>query len=457
MRYIIFLAFVLIFLSGCSTYTKPLKSEFVVPKTFNEKQNNMSNNISSSWWENFNSPTLGYLIKQARLNNPDILIANENLEQAKIALKISDSSSLPTATLSAGTNADKTYADVSSGDTSKRTSASLKINYEIDLWGKISAQKEATNASFYATKYDIDATILTLDATVAQGYFEYLAAKERLKIAKNSLEVSQKFKDIVDAKYKSGIVSALDVSSQNVVLLSQQSNIHSKELEVKKFKNILAVLVGVSPQEFEVSEDSFWDLSLVDVNAGLPSELLLNRPDIASAQEEVIMANANTKVANAQRFPSFSLSATGGISSTYLLSFKDPTSLLSIALNSVYTLFDSGKLKDERDIEVSRTRAAIQKYNKVILISLQESDDALSTIYNEKMQSVLSEEILKESAKSLNITRTQYQHGSKDFSSLLAEQKTYYSSQDSLATQRLSHLLSLVSLYRVLGGGWNEK
>ncbi|MDR1614967.1 MAG: efflux transporter outer membrane subunit [Campylobacteraceae bacterium] len=453
MRYI-FLAVFTVFLGGCYMRPDMLQSDIQTPDEFSVLTSNTSN-ISSLWWENFNSPTLNLLIQKATANNPDILIAHENIEQARLSLGISKSSYWPQASISAGTSGSRNEAYESKALTSESTSASIRINYEIDLWGKIAANNEQARARFNATKYDTDAVTLSLHALVAQSYFNLLAANERLKIAHDNLNISSQLMQIVDAKYKSGSVSLLDVSRQKSSLLSQQANVESLTLQTSQAKNALAVLTGGIPQSFETTLDSFWDLNLPTIEAGLPSELLLNRPDIARAKVNVEASNAAVWAANADRFPSFSLSGSGGLSSDALLSFKDPTSMLSLALNAAYTLFDAGRLKDLTDIEISKTKAVIQSYNKVILTALQESDDALLNAAYQTSQESLQKQIAEESLRSLNIASMQYKHGSIDLTTLLDAQNKYFSSRDSLAMQRLNHLDALVTLYKVLGGGWN--
>jgi NodT family efflux transporter outer membrane factor (OMF) lipoprotein len=432
-----------------------LQSSFEPPKEFSLATSN-SSNISKVWWQNFNAPTLNLLIEQALKNNPDILIAYENIEQARLSLGISESSYWPQVSASAGTSGSQSEASGGAARTSKSTSATLRISYEIDLWGKIAANNEQAQARFSATKYDADTAILSLYASVAQSYFGLISANERLKIAKDNLNISSQLMQIVEAKYKSGSVSLLDVSRQKSSLLSQQANVESLTLQAAQAKNALAVLTGSAPQGFDTALDSFWDLDIPSVEAGLPSELLLNRPDIARAKANLDASNAAVKSTNADRFPSFSLSGSGGLSSDTLLSLKDPTSVLSLALNAAYTIFDGGRLKDLTDAEISKAKAAVQSYNKVILTALQESDDALLNVAHQTSQESLQKQINEESLRSLDIASIQYKHGSADLTTLLDAQNKYFSSRDSLAAQRLNHLNAIITLYKVLGGGWDK-
>jgi NodT family efflux transporter outer membrane factor (OMF) lipoprotein len=450
----LFLAVVAVIFYGCGIHPKPLESDLKLPEEFSVKTDNTTN-ISVIWWENFNSTVLNSLIKKAIDNNPDILMAYENIEQARLQLGISEAAYLPSVSLSAGTSASRSDSPNIDATTSKSTSASMRINYEIDLWGKIKASKDAAQARFDATVYDKDAIALSMYAAVAESYFSLLGYKERLSIARDNLKISEQLMQIVEAKYKSGSVSLLDASRQRSSLLSQQANVESLELQEAQAKNALAVLIGSLPQGFEIDNDSLWNLSIPKVEAGLPSELLLNRPDIARARANVAAANAATRVANADRFPSFSLSGSGGVSSNALMSFKDPTSVLSIALNAAYTLFDGGRLNDLKEIEISRTKSAIQNYNKVILTALQESDDTLLSVSYQDSLAKLQEEIVKESLRSLDIASLQYKHGSSDLTTLLDAQNKYFSSKDAEASQKLNHLKSIISLYKALGGGWN--
>ncbi|MDR0467925.1 MAG: TolC family protein [Campylobacteraceae bacterium] len=448
--------FVLVFLGGCHSHTQYLESNLTIPENYTFDTNKNGTNISVSWWENFNSSALNSLIEQAKLNSPDSLIAAQRLEQSRLQLENAGISHYPGLDLSAGTNINRARGDDGWGAISRSTSASLRVGYEIDFWGKIAGQKEAAQSSYLATKYGKDATMLTLYSSVAQSYFNLLATTERLKIAKENLQISEELLRIVNAKYNAGSISSLDVNQQQSSYLSQKANVENLELQLKQYKNALATLVGIVPQNYTFLGDDFWSLNIPQVEAGLPSKLLLNRPDIAMARENVNIANAVTKVANANRFPSFSLSASGGVSSAGLISFADPTSVLSLGLNAVYTLFDWGRLKNLKEIEVSRTKEVILNYNKVILGALQESEDALNSVVYQKSQALIQEEIANYTKKSLDISTMQYKHGIRDFLSLLSAQRDFFSATDSLAMQRLNHLNSLITLYKVLGGGWSK-
>lgn len=448
---------VLIFLNGCHSHTKYLDSNLTIPENYEFNASANSTEIPIAWWKNFKSNELDELINKAKLNSPDALIAVQKLEQSRLQLENVGISNYPGLDLSAGTSGSRTKPEHGSWSTSKSTSASIKVGYEIDLWGRIAGQKEEATASYLATKYGKDATMLTLYSSVAEGYFNLLAINERLNIANENLKISEELLKIVTAKYNAGSVSALDLNQQQSSHLSQKANVENLKLQLKQYKNALAILVGIVPQNYTFHNEDFWTLKIPQVEAGLPSELLLNRPDIAVARENVNSANAATKVANADRFPSFSLSASGGVSSPGLISFADPTSVLSLGLNAVYTLFDWGKLKNLRDIEVSRTKEAILNYNKTILEALKETEDALNNVAYQKDLGVIQEDIVNYAKNSLEIATMQYKHGAKDFTSLLNSQKEFFSATDSLVNQRLNHLNSLVTLYKVLGGGWSKE
>jgi NodT family efflux transporter outer membrane factor (OMF) lipoprotein len=442
-------------LGGC--YVKPEQSNLTLPEQFETNVSMELGNISATWWESFNSTTLDTLIAQALKSSPDMLIAYENIIQARLNLGIAESDYFPSVDISAGSSESRTKPDGGDSMTSKSTSANLRVNYEIDLWGKVRAANAQAAAQFNSTRWDTDALKLTLSSSVAQSYFTLLSLQQRLEIARDNLAISQRLMDIVDAKYTNGAVSLLDVSRQRSSLLSQQAALEQLTLQAAQAKNALAVLVGSFPQGFSVTSDAFWELSLPVVGAGLPSELLLNRPDIARARADVDAANAAANIAQASRFPSFSLSGSGGLSSGELLSFKDPTSVLSLALNAAFTLFDAGRLADQKEIAVSRARSAVQSYNKVILTAFQESEDALLGVAYQNSQESLQQNITDEAKRSLDISSMQYRYGTTDLTTLLDAQRTYFSARDSLCSQRLNHLNALVTLYKVLGGGWREQ
>jgi NodT family efflux transporter outer membrane factor (OMF) lipoprotein len=452
-RKIVACSLVVVLFGGCSTIEPELDVTIEMSESY-DANSSATQKIQERWWESFNSSILNHLVAQALSSSPDLLASYQKIEQAKIALNSAGASYMPSLDAKAGTSTSKSYPDEGSTRVSKATSASVAMSYELDVWNRIGANIRASRANVEVSIYDYEALKLTLIANVVDGYLNYLATKERVEVAKANLEIAQKVLDVMEAKYRFGVINELDLRRQRTTLYNQQSSLLSLENELLGYKNALAILVGRTPTFFTLEEEALHSMQIVSVGAGLPSELLLRRPDIAAQKEAIESSKALIQAADAARYPSFSLSASGGTSSNELLSFSNPTHLLSAGLNSGYNIFDAGRLKNARLLEESKAQAVLQNYKKVVLNAFKEVEDALNEVSYTTQNRSLVEKIFEESQKSFKLATVQYQNGAIDFTTFLDAQKTFFSAKEQLLIAKKAQLSAHVTLYRALGGGF---
>ncbi|MDR2881811.1 MAG: efflux transporter outer membrane subunit [Azoarcus sp.] len=416
---------------------------------------------AAEWWRGFGSSRLDALIAEAFEGNPDLRVQGERVIQAELALRVANSSLFPSLDLrNTGTGWSRTDPGSRSGGAvtdRKSTSLNLAASYEIDLWGRVSASIASGKASLTASQYDYEGARLSLAASVATAWFQYLASVERLEIAQENLAIAERVYKVVEARHRNGAVSALDLSRQTTTVLTQRAQIDPLEVQVRQTRMALDILCGRAPSPPSTeSQDTLARLAIPVIDAGLPSELLLRRPDIAGAEARLTAASANVGVARAELFPSITLSAGGGLATDALFSLAHPTSTISLSVAILQTIFDGGRRRAQIETARSRERELLETYRKTILSALQEAEVSLSNAARDTRQEEAQAQILVEAERGLRLAELRYSTGADDLLSVLDAQRTRFSVQDQLAQLRLARLTNAVNLFKALGGGWQS-
>ena len=414
---------------------------------------------SADWWRSFGSSTLDALIDEAFEGNPDLRAQGERVVQAELALRVANASLFPSLDLRGnsgwsrndpGSNSNKSVSR------DKSTGLNLAASYEIDLWGRVSASIASGEASLAASRYDYEGARLSLAASVATAWFQHLASVERLEIARENLAIAERVFKVVDARYRNGAVSSLDLSRQTTTVLSQRAQIDPLEVQVRQTRMALNILCGRAPSPPPAElPDTLANLAIPAIGAGLPSELLLRRPDIASAEARLSAASANVGIARAELFPRITLSAGGGLATDALFSLAHPSSVISLSAAVLQTIFDGGRLRAQVETARSRERELLENYRSTILSSLQEVEYSLSNAARDARQEEMQAQILVEAERGLRLAELRYSTGADDLLSVLDAQRTRFSVQDQLAQLRLARLMGAVNLYKSLGGGFS--
>jgi NodT family efflux transporter outer membrane factor (OMF) lipoprotein len=445
-------------LAGCALSEPVVRPDIDLPEQWAEARTGADTEIlSTHWWQGFSSPRLEHLIEAAFTGNPDLRIQGERVIQAELALTGSRAALFPSLDLSGNSGWNRSDSgDRGSSVISERKSSSLNLaaSYEIDLWGRIAAAVAGSAASLDASRYDFDAARLSLAASVATTYFQYLTSQEQLRIATENLLITERVLKVVDARYRNGAVSALDLSRQQTAVLTQRAQIEPLEVQVRQTRTALAILTGQPPHAFTLDAEVLAALTVPAVTASLPSELLLRRPDLAASEARLSAATADIVVARAELFPSLSLAASGGLASEFLFSLADPSNTVSISSALVQHIFDGGRRRAQIDIARSHQRELVETYRKSILGALKEVEDALGDSARDLRHEDNQRQILAEAERSLHLAELRYQQGAADLLTVLDAQRTRFTAQEQLAQLRLARLSDAVNLYKVLGGGW---
>lgn len=410
--------------------------------------------VEASWWKAFQSPALNELMQAAQQQSPDLLISAERVRQAELQMRIANASLFPSLGASASSGESRSKPDGGNGARSESTRVGANISYEVDLWGGIAAERASAKAGYEATRYDQDAAILSIKAAIASGWFQWLALQERIATAHKNIAIAERVQKIVDARYKNGAATAADVAQQKTNLLTQRSSLLPLELQARQTQSALAILLGKTPQEFSLASEKLLDMQVPQVAAGTPADLVTRRPDLAASEADLRAASANIHAARAALLPGISLSANAGKSASELFSLNPATQTSGWTLSLAQTLFNGGRLVNQKRLSEARQSELLLQYHKAILTALQEVDNALVTVDVSLRQETSQQEIVNNAERSLRLTEARYRAGTNDLLSLLDAQRSLFQAQDSLVQQRLSRLNAAVDLYKSLGGGW---
>lgn len=357
---------------------------------------------------------------------------------------------------SASGSGSKTRTNPAEGKTT--TTSSLRggasVSYELDLFGANRADVEAAEAGLLGAQLDQDALALVTMGDVASQYFTILNLKERLRIADKNLDIARDVLRIVQARFDAGSETALTVSQQKSSLASSEASRVSLAEQLATAQNAFSILLARNPGDVKVENDTLIGLTVPDIAAGQPSSLLERRPDLKSAEADLIAANANIGAAKAAFFPSVSLGLDWSIASA---GFGDPVSIAtSLASALSAPLFQGGRLEAGVEQATARQKELAENYQQTVLVAFREVEDALISVKAAQERELSLRTAMTEAQRSYDLTKDLYDAGSIDFRTLLDVQRTLLSAEDSYTQERLTRLNAAITLYLALGGGWAQ-
>jgi multidrug efflux system outer membrane protein len=416
------------------------------------------------WWQVYQDARLQALIREALANNLDVRIAAARVDQARAALGAARLQQLPTISAIAGASRQKTSQfELLPGLPAISNVFELEgsLSYEIDFWGKYRRATEAARAQLLQSDFAKQDVIAALVAGVATAYFTLQALDEQVEITTRTIATRQKFVELTSAQHERGTVSVLDVATAQAQLAIAKANQPELQRQIGVAEDQLSVLLGHNPDavaraQLAASEAVAADAPPAPVPAaGIPSSLLERRPDLREAEQNLVAANAQVGVAKANLFPTITLTATGGVASTALSSLLTaPAQLWSIGGGLVQPLLDSQRSLYQLELADAQKRQALLQYQKSVQSAFQEVSDAL--IARQEYAEVLTQEqawvAAQRTAETIALAR--YRVGYASYFDVIDSDRDLFSAELSLSAARLNTMLSVVQLYRALGGGW---
>jgi NodT family efflux transporter outer membrane factor (OMF) lipoprotein len=440
-------------LSGCILTSDTLKEPVVdIPPNYRAGSGKSAPALPApDWWRGFRSRELTALVERAQIANFDIAAAVARIEQADAQTRIAGAPLLP----AIGFDGSATRSGSGAGPPSNRFSAVLNASYEVDLWGKNRAALRAAEFASIASRFDREVIILSTVASVINTYFQVLAAQDRLRIARGNVAAATSILEVYQNRLNAGTVSDIDIAQQQSLLAQQRASIPPLDQQVRQNIATLAVLVGEAPARLTVGGGSLSVIAPQRVAPGLPSDLLLQRPDIRQAEADLSAANANVQSARAALLPSIQLTGQGGFVSAALHTLFVPQSAVySVAAGLTQPVFDGFRLLATLDLRKGRREELLQLYRKAIVSGFADVERALIAIRDLADQERLQTEVVSTSRRAYEATQRQLREGAIDIATVLNTQRTLFQAQDQLVVVRLTRLQAIVSLFQALGGGW---
>jgi multidrug efflux system outer membrane protein len=411
--------------------------------------------LDPDWWKRFGSVELASLVREGQASNLELAAALSRVRQAEAQARIAGVALLPTVDFGGG--ADRSLP-LGNGSSSVSASAQLQVAYEVDFWGKNKAGVAAAAAALDANREDRQTVALTVTSAIVSTYLEVLSLHDRLEAARAQVANAEHVLVLVKAQKSAGSASPLDLARQRSVVAGQKAAIPELQQEAREAQSALAILLGRAPQSFKVGDGGLETIELPEVTPGLPSDLLARRPDIRRAEANLAAADANVAVARAALFPNIRLTGALGAQSSALLSLLNAPNLLANVSASLMTpIFDAGRLKTERDLAILRKQELVQVYRAAVINALSEVGIVLGQIRSLDEQRKLKTVELEETKLAFDLSEIRYKVGAEDLMTVLDTQRALADVQNQLGLLKLKRLQATVSLFKALGGGWQDE
>lgn len=436
----------------------------------------------------FGSKELTSLVERAVSDNLDIAAAVARIQEADAQARVSSAALWPSISMQdiarttrtpgttlnlgsagGGINAASTSSSSASSAASTASSSSrfsarhfgffqlgLTASYEIDFWGKNEDASNAARLLANASRFNRETVEISTVSSVVNAYFQVLTAQDRLRIAHNNVAIAERVNRAIQARFEVGTASALDTAQQESVLAQARATIPPLEQTLRQTRNTLAVLIGETPESVEVKGGSLIKLSRPRVSPGLPSEVLLRRPDVAEAEARLASQEFSVLQARAAFFPSITLTGQYGIQTALLRNLIRPEAIAwQAAVSLAQPIFDGYNLQGQYDLQKGRFAELAALYHKQILTALSDTENALIALKETEQQLKLQGAAVDAAQRALTAAEMRLQEGTIDIVTLSTTQTTLFQAQDQLAVVRLSYFQAATTLYQALGGGWS--
>jgi multidrug efflux system outer membrane protein len=412
-----------------------------------------------AWWEVFQDDQLRELIRTALQQNLDLRIAATRILQAQAQLGITRADQFPTVDAGASTSRSRVARSVVpfSLDPYQRSDFQLTAGaaWEIDFWGKYRRATEAARAGLLTGEWGQRAVATSLISQVASAYFEMRAFDLQLDIATRTLASRRESLRLTEVSASGGATSLVDVRQAEQLVFNAAATISDLERRIAQQENFISVLLGRNPSDVPRGASLEQQTHLPEVPVGLPSTLLERRPDIRQAEQLLIAANANIGVAKAAYFPQISLTGSGGVQSAALSTlFTTPAGLWFVGAGLSQPIFNAGRTRSRVALSEAQQEEALLAYQQTIQQSLRDVSDALVGYRKGRDFREQQQLLNRAAADARRLADIRYRGGAASYLEVLDSDTRMFSAELGVTQAELSELLSLVQVYRALGGGW---
>jgi NodT family efflux transporter outer membrane factor (OMF) lipoprotein len=459
------LIFAVLFFSGCTVGPKYVRPTTPVPASYKEVNGWKTAQPGASlpkgnWWEVFHDPQLNSLEQQVNVSDQTLKIAQEQFFQARSAIAVVRSAEFPSVTAGLqgsrtrqsqnralfGGNSPVTYSDVQ---------LPIDVSYEPDVWGRVRRSVEAARSEAQASAADLASVDLSLHAELALDYFELRGLDSQVQLLNSTVVSYQRALQLTQNRYQGGLSSELDVAQAQTQLETTRAQAVDVGVARSAYEHAIAVLIGKPSAEF-----SLQPLPLAagppPVPAGLPSDLLERRPDIAAAERRVQEANAEIGVARAAYFPNILLSASGGFESSNITNLLQGASgFWALAGSAAELVFNGGSRRAISEQARSAYNQSVDQYRQTTLVAFQEVEDNLAALRILESEAKVEDAAVTAAQHSLDLSNTRYKGGVANYLEVTTAESAALNNQRAAVDIATRRMAASVLLIKALGGGWS--
>jgi NodT family efflux transporter outer membrane factor (OMF) lipoprotein len=416
------------------------------------------------WWTVFNDEDLNALVRESLQSNQSIKISVARLEQARALAAVQISTLFPQVGVAPGVSTQRLSGNrPANGAITTLTpfnqnnfNLPFSVSYEVDIFGRRRRSIEAAEANYQSSAADLENVRLLTTSELAADYFSLRQLDTQMKLLAATVESLSKGLDLVDSRYKGGVASGLDVAQEETLLHTARTQLTLQNQQRKNFEDAIAVLVGKAAPDFHIAPHELLNTQPPPLNAGLPSDLLERRPDIAEAERSMAAANAQIGIAKAAYYPSLNLFGSAGWQAADIAKLANVQSIFwALGANVAESIFTGGARRAQVQFSQAGYDATVANYRGTVLQAFREVQDSLTglSVLDQAYQS--QQQAVDASRRSLDISTNRYKGGLVSYLDVVNAQQNVLSNEQELAILQGQKMVTSVLLVKALGGGYD--
>lgn len=458
MRKVVFLGLVALCV-GCNLEPRYATPCMEMPCSWRVESDQSTTWANARWWEELGDPVLNALILEALANNNDLKVAVARVCEYLARYQVVSSALWPQIALDGLAVREKIpsalFLPQGISPITPFYTYEFTLDYEIDLWGKLRSQSHAAYEEALASMENRRTVVLTLVGAVAQGYITLRQLDQELEISKETLAERKEYLRLATLRFEGGLTSEIEVTQAAAIYDQTRADVAFLEELIPQQENLISVLVGANPTCILRGSPISELTAPPEIPTGLPSELLLRRPDIRAAEDVLIAANAQIGAARAAFFPTISLTGLYGAESfDWNTLFLPVSRIWQIGGTFMQNIFTGGKLTGDLNIAWAERAEALFAYRETVLNAFKEVNDALIAYEQQKKIIDIQTDRVAQTREYLRLSWLRYYNGQTDYLTVLDAEREFFGTQIDLTKAQGSALTALVDLYKALGGGW---
>ncbi len=463
----------LVLLAGCTVGPDYVRPSAAAPVQYREAKGwkvaePRDDVLRGAWWEMFNDPRLNEFENQVDITNQNLAAAEAQFRQARAQVRAARAAFFPTITGAPSVSRSRTSANTTGGSRGSSsgpggTSAvndfllSGDVTWELDIWGRVRRLVESSRAGAQASAGDLETTRLSVQAELALDYFQLRTLDAQKELLDTTVIAFQKFLDLTKNRYNSGVAASADVLQAETQLKTTKAQAIDVGVQRSQLEHAVALLIGKPASDFSIPVSPLHAMGPPSIPAGLPSDLLERRPDIAAAERRVAAANAQIGVAEAAFYPTVTLSASGGLASSHLADWLTwPSRLWSIGSGLSETVFEGGFRRAQTDQARAAYDTTVAIYRQTVLTGFQEVEDNLAALRILKEEGGVQGDAVKAARQSVVVTTNRYNAGTASALDVITVQTIALNDEVTAVNILGRRMSAAVLLIKALGGGWKS-